>query len=40
MSKGHLSKIENGKTDPTIRTLLKVAMALEVDVEELYKIHY
>lgn len=40
MSKGHLSRIEQGKTNPAISTLLKIAIALEIDVEELYKIHY
>ncbi len=40
MSKGHLSKIERGETDPTITTLSRVAIALKVKVEELYKIHY
>lgn len=39
MSKGHLSKIEREKTNPTITTLLRVAIALELKVEELYKIH-
>ena len=40
MSKGHLSRIERGETDPTISTLARIAMALKVEVEELYKIHY
>lgn len=40
MSKGHLSRIERGETDPTITTLSRVAIALKVKVEELYKIHY
>ncbi len=40
MSKGHLSRIERGETEPTISTLVRVAMALKVKVEELYKIHY
>ncbi len=39
MSKGHLSKIEREKTDPTITTLLRIAEALEVNIKELYKIH-
>lgn len=40
MSKGHLSRIERGETDPSITTLSRVAIALKVKVEELYKIHY
>lgn len=40
MSKGHLSRIERGETEPTITTLSRVAIALKVKVEELYKIHY
>lgn len=40
LSKGHLSKIERGETRPTIDTLVIIALALKVKVEELYKIHY
>lgn len=40
MSKGHLSRIERGETEPTISTLSRIAIALKVKVEELYKIHY
>lgn len=40
MSKGHLSRIERGETEPTISTLARMAMALKVDVNDLYKIHY
>ncbi len=40
MSKGHLSRIERGETEPTITTLSRVAIALKVKVEELYRIHY
>ena len=40
MSKGHLSRIERGETEPTISTLARLAMALKVDVNDLYKIHY
>ena len=38
MSKGHLSRIERGETEPTISTLARLAMALKVDVNDLYKI--
>ncbi|MCI8384785.1 MAG: helix-turn-helix transcriptional regulator [Clostridia bacterium] len=40
MSKGHLSRIEREETDPSITTLSRIAIALKVKVEELYKIHY
>ena len=40
MSNGHLSRIERGETEPTISTLARMAMALKVDVNDLYKIHY
>lgn len=38
MSKGHLSRIERQETEPTISTLARLAFALHVKVEELYKI--
>lgn len=38
MSKGHLSRIERQETEPTISTLVRLALALHVDVSELYKI--
>lgn len=38
MSKGHLSRIERQETEPTISTLVRLALALHVKVEELYKI--
>lgn len=40
MSKGHLSRIERGETRPTIDTLVIIALALKVEVSELYKICY
>ncbi len=40
LSKGHISKIERGETRPTIDTLVNIALALKVDVSELYKIYY
>lgn len=40
LSKGHLSRIERGETEPTISTLVRLATVLKVKVEELYKIHY
>lgn len=38
ISKGHLSKIERQERDPKISTLIQIATALNVDVDELYKI--
>ncbi len=40
LSKGHLSKIERGETKPTIDTLVIIALALKVEVSQLYKIYY
>jgi transcriptional regulator with XRE-family HTH domain len=38
MSKGHLSRIERKETEPTITSLARIALALKVDITELYKI--
>jgi len=38
MSKGHLSKIERKETDPSITSLARIALALNVDISKLYKI--
>ena len=38
MSKGHLSRIESQETQPTILTLARLALALHVDISELYKV--
>ena len=38
MSKGHLSKIERRETEPTITSLARIALALNVDITKLYKI--
>ena len=38
MSKGHLSRIERQETEPTISTLVRLALALHVDVDQLYKV--
>ena len=43
ISKGHLSKIEREEREPKISTLIQIALALKVDIKELYKIilwHY
>lgn len=38
MSKGHLSRIERRETEPTITSLARIALALNVDITKLYKI--
>jgi len=38
MSKGHLSRIERKETDPTITSLARIALALNIDVTKLYKV--
>ena len=38
MSKGHLSKIERRETEPTITSLARIALALNIDITKLYKI--
>lgn len=37
ISKGHLSRIENQETMPTILTIERIAIALKVDSKKLYK---
>ena len=38
ISKGHLSKIERQEREPKLSTLIQIAMALKVNLNELYKI--
>lgn len=40
ISKGHLSKIERQEREPKLSTILLIAMALKVDIKELYKITF
>ena len=40
ISKGHLSKIERQEKEPKISTLIQIALALNVDIKELYKIKF
>lgn len=40
ISKSTLSKIERGEEDPRFSTMVLIALALKVDVKDLYKIHY
>ncbi len=35
--KSNMARIENGNTNPTIKTLIKIARALEVDLGEIIK---
>jgi transcriptional regulator with XRE-family HTH domain len=37
ISKSYLSAVLRGKKSPTVRTLEKLAQALDVDVEQLFK---
>jgi transcriptional regulator with XRE-family HTH domain len=37
VSRGFISTIENGKTNPTLSTIAKIAKALGVSVDELLK---
>ncbi|MCI8699750.1 MAG: helix-turn-helix transcriptional regulator [Clostridia bacterium] len=38
IDRGHLSRIEREEKEPKISTLIQIAMALKVDIKELYKI--
>lgn len=38
ISKGHLSKIEREERNPSLYTMVQIALALKVDIKELYKI--
>lgn len=38
ISKGHLSRIENQETMPTILTIERIAAALKMDSKKLYKV--
>ena len=36
IEKPNLSRIENGNTNPTIKSLLKISIALDVELKELF----
>lgn len=36
--KGDMSKIESGRANPTIKTLLKISLALDVEFSELFEV--
>lgn len=38
ISKGHLSKIERQERDPKLSTIIQIALALKVEVSDLYKV--
>lgn len=38
VSRGHLSKMERQEREPRLSTLIQIALALKVDIKELYKI--
>lgn len=40
ISKGHLSKIERQEREPKLSTIIQIAMALKVNINELYKITF
>lgn len=40
ISKGTLSKIERQEQEPKLSTMIMIALALKVDLKELYKIHF
>lgn len=40
VSKSTLSKIERQEQEPKLSTMIQIALALKVDINELYKIHF
>ena len=40
ISKGTLSKIERQEEEPKFPTMVAIALALKVDIKELYKVHF
>lgn len=40
ISSSQLSKIERQESEPTISTLVRIALALKIDIQKLYKIKY
>lgn len=38
INRGHLSRIEREEKEPKISTLVQIALALKVDIKELYKV--
>lgn len=40
ISKGILSKIERQEEEPKLSTMIMIAIALKVELKELYKVHF
>ena len=40
ISKGTLSKIERQEEEPKLSTMIMIAIALKVELKELYKVHF
>ncbi len=40
ISKGTLSRIERQEQEPKLSTMIMIALALKVDLKELYKVHF
>lgn len=38
VGRGYISNIENGKANPTLSTIVRIAKALNVSIEELMKL--
>lgn len=38
LDNGNYSRIENGKTDPSFSTVVKIAQALQIDLHDLFKL--
>lgn len=40
ISKSHLSNVEREEKEPSFSIMVRIALALKVQIEELYKIHF
>ena len=40
ISASQLNKIERQESEPTISTLIRIALALKIDIQKLYKIRF
>lgn len=40
ISKGTLSKIERQEQEPKLSTMILIALALKVELKDLYKVHF
>ena len=39
LSENQIRRIEKGQTNPTVKSLLKIAEALKVDIKDLFRYH-